>query len=271
MSQAICVLCSHYHPHSEPHPPDRGQACPSGRRRLENEVLTLRSSYRRLLEQNQGNEALIPDPKELPPEREWGAADPTNRDLPAATVPSPSKQPAVSGSRERQIPLTDVADLTAAARTGSVRDPYGDQQGRHSVATMLNEWIGSWHEAFFPQHRRPAPTVEAMLGWLLGVRLELVSDAEPAIADFAAEVAELNAVILYHLGEIPPKRQPMWGVPCPRCDLMSQLTLDPQDPDKYRECANCGKLMTAHEYQTHLRELVDRYRAGHNLARGSTL
>jgi Zn ribbon nucleic-acid-binding protein len=256
MNERICVLCTHYHPRADPHPPDRGQTCAAGRRRLEQEVMALRSAYRRLLELERV---------------EPGANDAASRRLPAAPVPPPSNQPNVTGSKERRIPLTDVADLTAAAQLGGVTDPFGDQVGHHSVATVLNEWVRAWHERYFANQTRPAPEAGRLFGWLLGVRLELVCDADPAITDFAAEVGELRGLIRRHLGETTPKKQPMWGVPCPRCDLMSQLMLGPEDPDKYRECANCGKLMTQDEYLAHLRELVDQYRSGQKLARGQVL
>jgi hypothetical protein len=256
MSQPVCVLCAYYHPRAETHVPDRGQTCINGRRRLEHELMVLRSSYRRLLEM-QTNDA--------------GANDAASQSLPAAPVPAPSRQPSVSGSKERRIPLTDAADLTAQAQVGSVSDPFGDQVGHHSVATVLNEWVTAWHERFFGNQTRPAPTVEALLGWLIGVRMDLICDAEEAIVDFAAELHDVRAAIYGHLGENKRKPQPMWGVSCPRCELVSQLMLDPEDPDHYRECANCGKLMTQEEYHAHLIDLVEQYQAGRNLARGSNV
>ncbi len=257
MSQPICVLCAHYHPRTETHAPDRGQTCATGRRRLEHDVMVLRSSYRRLVELQTADVT--------------GAKDAASRKLPAAPVPAPSKQPMVSGSKARTIPLTDVADLTAGAHPGGVHDPHHDQVGHHSVATLLNEWVDRWHEHFFSYQRRPEPTLEAMTGWLLGVRLELVADADAAIADFAQEIRDMQAVIRFHLGESPRRRAPMWGVPCPRCRLMSQLMLDPEDPDRRRECASCGKLMAESEYHAYLRNLTDQYRADGKLARGSDL
>jgi hypothetical protein len=44
--------------------------------------------------------------------------------------------------------------------------------------------------------------------------------------------------------------------------------LDPYDPDKRRECANCGKMLTSDDYQAHLSMLVDQYRTGQDMARG---
>lgn len=256
MSQPFCVLCAHYHPRAELHAPDRGQTCIAGRRRLEWELMSLRSSYSRLLELQ------IDD---------TGARDAASQRLPAAPVPAPSRQPNVSGTRERKIPLNDLADLTAAARTGTVSDPYRDQTGRHSVATVINEWVAGWHERFFAYQRRPEPTVDAMLQWLIGVRLDLICDADPAVADFAEEVGDLRVAVRTYLGENEAKRVPMWGVACPGCQLTSQLMLDPDDPDHYRECDNCGKLMTREEYYQHLRYLVDRYRSEPDLAPGSGL
>jgi Zn ribbon nucleic-acid-binding protein len=253
---SICVLCAYYHPRADPHPADRSQTCINGRRRLEHELMVLGSSYRRLLEMQ------VDD---------TGAKDAASKSLPAGPVPAPSRQPSVSGSKERRIPLTDVADLTAPAQIGAVHDPFGDQVGHHSVATVLNEWVTAWHERFFGNQKRPAPTVEALLAWLIGVRMDLICDADEAVVDFAVELRDLRAAIYGHLGENKRKPQPMWGVACPRCNLTSQLMLDPEDPDHYRECANCGKLMTQDEYHAHLVKWVDQYREGQNLARGSNL
>lgn len=254
MSDRICVLCAHYRPNSETHLPDRGQTCALGRRRLEHELLNLRAGYLRLLELQ---------------DVEVGAKDAVGRRLPAASLPGASRQPQVSGTRDRRIPLTDVADLTAAAQVGTVRDPYRDQVGRLSVATVINEWVRCWHGRYFHNQSRPAPAAVTLIDWLAGVRLELICDAEPAIADFAAELYDLRRAVRRHLGESTPARQPMWGVPCPRCGLVSQLMLDPDDPDRYRECANCAELMIEAEYHIYLRELVDQYRADQRLARGA--
>lgn len=268
----VCVLCAFYYPRAEPHPPDRGQTCLQGRYRIERDIAVLASSYRRLLEQyHLGPEVLEPKAGERHRRGLTGDGDESNRRLPAANLPGASKQPRVSGSRERRIPLTDVADLTGPARTGVVRDPNGDQVGLHSVATVLHEWVGGWHERFFSSQRRPRPTVEAMVRWLIGPRLDLVCDADGGIVEFAAELRGLRARIRMFLDEGRLKPQPMLGVPCPRCKVASQLMLDPEDPDRYRECAGCGQLMTQTEYHAHLRDLVDDYRRSRNVACGQNM
>jgi Zn ribbon nucleic-acid-binding protein len=246
LNDRICVLCAYYHPRADPHAPDRGQTCIEGRRRLEHELLTVRAGYLRLLEQHTC---------------EVGAKDAPSQQLPAATVPSPGKQPMVSGTKERRILLTDASDLTAAAQVGSVADPFRDQVGYLSIATVLNEWIRAWRERYFANQRRPGLTAVALIDWLIGVRLDLVCDADTAIADFADELHDLRAKMRHALGESKKRPQPMWGVICPRCKLISQLMLDPEDPRKYRECDNCGKLLTEDEYHDHLRKLVEKYRA----------
>ncbi len=246
MTERICVLCAYYHPRADTHAPDRGQSCIEGRRRLEHELLTVRAGYLRLLEQHT---------------TEVGAKDTPSQQMPAATVPSPSKQPMVTGTKERRILLTDASDLTAPAQIGSVADPHLDQVGCISIATVLNEWIGAWHLRYFANQRHPGRGALSLIDWLIGVRLDLVCDADPAIADFADELHDLRGKMRHALGESQKRPQPMWGVACPRCKLTSQLMLDPEDPRRYRECGNCGQLLTEEEYHYHLRKLVDEYRA----------
>lgn len=258
MGQPTCVLCAHYRPQAETHPPDRAQTCPSGRRRIEAELLALRSGYRRLLEPEY-------EEQELPAARrlrvgEAGRRDAVNTLLPGAAVSARSNQSQVTGTRDRRLPVPSHADLTAPAQRGSVTDTYLDQTGRHSVASVLLEWISYWCERFLPSIRPPKPSVEQMIDWIVGVRLEQVADQDPHIVDFAQELQELLLAVRGELGDLDPRKQPMWGIPCPRCALVSQLLLDPDDPDEYRECANCNLLMTRGEYRDYLRALVEKER-----------
>lgn len=247
MSQPICVLCAYYHPHADPHAPDRQQSCPVGRHRLEHELLGLRAAYLRLIE--------------TPTSEQASKGDALSLLLPAAPVPSPSKQPSVSGSKERQLIINaDVLDLTAGAQGGVTSDPYGDQVGHLSVATVLNEWVGYWHERFYASETRPRADAVVMLGWIATVRLEYIADHDDAIADFAEEIRNVRSSLRRALGEVKPKPVPMWGITCPHCQLVSQLMLDPDDPLEYRECANCGLLLSPTEYRQHLRDLVETYR-----------
>lgn len=257
---SFCVLCAVYHPDAERHYPDRTQTCEMGRRRLDRDRLTVRSMYLRLTEE----EPPVSANRWVDLDRQPRLVrDPVAEALGAAPVPAPSKQPMVTGSRERAIPIdVDRVDLTAAAQTGTVTDPHGDQTGHLSVATVLNDWVIGWIEQFFPTETPPPATAEALLDWLGGIRLEILAETDPGIAEFAEQLAGLRRALRGALHETPPKPQVMWSVPCRRCELVSTLVLDPDDPDRYRECGvpGCGLLLTEAEYREHLVAEVERQR-----------
>jgi phage FluMu protein Com len=251
MSQPICVLCAFYHPRADTHLPDMTsmgkQTCDTGLRRLEHELVSVRAAFLRL------QEATGFEP---------GANDRVSQQLPSAPVASPSRQPNVSGSKERRLPIDLArADLLAPATDGYVSDVYRDQAGHHSVAGVLNEWVAAWHDRWYYSEHYPRRDAVSLIDWISGIRLMVVADQDTAIADFAAELHELRNALRNALGDREKKRQPMWGVKCPRCKLVSQLMMDPEDPDHHRECANCGRLLTQPEYLAHLRDLVDEFRA----------
>ena len=62
----------------------------------------------------------------------------------------------------------------------------------------------------------------------------------------------------------------MWGVPCRRCNAVSTLVLDPDDPDRYRECtaSGCGLLMTEDEYKAWLVDIVEEMKRARIAASG---
>jgi Zn ribbon nucleic-acid-binding protein len=248
MSQPACVLCAYYHPRAEPHPggPDGRQCCEAGRRRLEHELLSLQAAFRRLDEEVTA---------------EIGARDAVSQVLPGAPTDSPTNQPRVSGSKDRRLPIDVIRiDLLLPVAPGYVTDPFRDQAGPHSVANVLNEWVAAWHDRWYAGQRYPATDAHSLIEWMLGARLMHVVQHDQAIADFAEEVRDLRAQLRVALRETAPKRATMWGVRCPRCKIISQLTMNPEDPDRYRECDNCGIMLTKDEYLEHLRSVVDQHR-----------
>jgi Zn ribbon nucleic-acid-binding protein len=258
MSPPTCILCAFYHPQAEPHLPEMTgpgrQTCAAGLRRLEHELLSIRSAFRRLEDEVRA---------------EPGARDAISMRLPSAPVPAPSSQPHVSGSKERQLPIdVNRADLLLPVVPGYVQDPYGDQHGYIPVATRLNEWAAEWHDRWYPYENYPATDAISLINWMLGVRLLQAANHEEAIVEFAQEMRDLRGALRSVLGESKPAPVIMWGVSCPRCKLISQLALDPEDPDHYRECANCGLLLTRAEYLSHLRDLVDTHRTRPEVAGG---
>lgn len=247
MGQPTCILCAFYHPQADPHAPDHGWlTCPAGQRRLEHELLSIRAAYARLDEQ-----VAI----------EAGARDAVSRALPGALTPSPSNQPHVTGTREPRLPINvERIDLLLPVITGYVQDLDGDQYGHHSVATVLNEWVAGWHDRWFSNESYPRLTAPHLIDWILTPRLRLICQHETALPDFAEELRELRGRLRGALGEATKKPIVMWGISCPRCKMISQLTLDPEDPDHYRECGNCGLLLSRDEYLRHLRKIVESLR-----------
>lgn len=256
MSQPTCILCAYYHPQADPHVPEPGwQICLSAQRRLEHELLGIRASYRRL-----GDEVGA----------EPAARDAISQILPSSPTPSPSNQPRVTGSRERQLPISaERIDLLLPVVPGYVRDLRHDQVGHHSVATVINEWVAEWHDRWYYHERYPPTTASGLIDWILAPpRLQRVCQAAEALADLADELRSLRSRLRYALGEAEKKPVIMWGVSCPRCQLVSQLQLDQEDPDHYRECGNCGLLLSREEYLQHLRDLVDAHRSRRDVATG---
>lgn len=256
MSQPTCVLCAYYHPRAEPHPTGgiSRQSCDAGLRRLEHELLSIKASFKRLAEE------VAAEP---------GAQDLISQLLPSAPTASPSNQPRVSGTKERQLPVdVNRVDLLLPVRPGYVRDPLRDQAGHTPAAAILNEWVAEWHDRFYYAQQYPRTDVPHLIDWMLGVRLMHIVDREEAIRDFAEEMQDLRSVLRSALHDAAPRRARMWGVKCPRCRLVSQLSMDPEDPDRYRECDSCGVMLTDTEYLKHLRALVDEYQSGVPLAGG---
>lgn len=247
MTQPICILCVFYYPKADPHPPEHGWlTCLSCYTRLEHELLALRLAFLRLNE-----DVAI----------ETGAKDAISQLLPGATTPSPSNQPSVSGTQERRLPVdVERLDLLLPVVPGYVRDPRRDQIGSPSVAAILNEWVAEWHDRWFPHERYPHTDAVCLIDWILTTRLHRAIQQEHALADFADEIRDLRGRLRHALGEATRKPVAMWGVPCPRCKLVSQLMLDPDDLNQYRECANCGALLSRDEYLQHLRDIVAEHR-----------
>ncbi len=251
MSQPVCILCAYYHPKAETHlaswsQPGR-QCCSAGLRRLEHELVSLRAAFQRL------QEGVGAEP---------AAKDAVSQLLPGAPVPSPSNQPSVSGTKERRLPI-DVTrvDLLLPAGGEYVRDPNRDQTGNLSVATVLNEWVAAWHDRFYSSHGYPRTDAISLIDWISGHRLYWVAEHDEAITDFAEEIRDLRSLLAGALGEVEKIPVTMWGVPCPKCQLVSQLELNPEDPDHYRICISCGAMLSRTEYMEHLRSIVDQHRS----------
>jgi hypothetical protein len=172
-----------------------------------------------------------------------------------APVNSRSRQPAVTGSRERPIPINVAAlDLKASAKvinTTGASWPE-DQTGHLSAATVLDEWVRNIRAHLYPDHHLPPATVDELVLWLRTstgderTRIDDACDHYDQVADFAAAVKHLRGALRSAAGQSEPRPEPCIGVACPRCDLRALMTC-PED-DYRAQCASCGTLLTEEEY-----------------------
>lgn len=204
--------------------------------------------------------------------REWRRADPLAAVGGVAPIPSRNRQPSVSGSREKPVPVRlDVLDLTGPARrfnpTRDAQDrPHqrpSDAAGHLSVASILDSWVRDWRDTLWPDQHLPAATVADMAGWLRagadednpGVRIDEACDRHPAIDEFAADVKALRGALRSAAGETEPPQEDCDGVECQRCSL--RLLKWRTDGIDGVECTNpaCLRTFTREEYTTWVRRL----------------
>lgn len=252
---SACITCTVYRPDADPRLPIRPPVCDGDRKLLDSHLWDIPDLYGRLPEEPTafGN---APYMVELPGGRlEQRGVDPLAAAFPAGPVPGRSRQPRVSGSKERPAPTSlDRIDLTLPARAASVdlwartemgQDP--DQVGSLSVATILDCWVRDWREALWPTHSLPVPTVPELARWLRN-RVGDACDQHPAIDEFAAELKSLRYALRRQLGETEaqPETEPYKGVACQKCDLRGVLWRKPGSG--WIECRSCGNLMSDEEY-----------------------
>lgn len=258
MLEPSCVLCQVYHPKADKHAPDRNWTCERGRRRLRSDLESIRSMFVRIREE----EAEVIGTRYT---MDGAPRDPLAVLMPMANTPGRSKNPSVSGSKEKQVPINvNVIDLTAPAnpqRPVDYMDP--DQIGHVGVADALYEWAASWQNMLTQGQGQLKPPLEAvkLIEWM-NPRLEMVWDLDRGIWQFANMLLSIKSALRGALDENDPRPIVMWGVACRRCNSMSTLVLDPEDPDRYRECSleGCRLLMTEEEYKAWLVELVEMLR-----------
>lgn len=190
------------------------------------------------------------------------ASDPVGALGGVAPINSKSAQPNVGGSRERPMPISAALhDLKAPARvpnpTAQGRACAGDQIGRLSVATTLDQWVRDWRDTLWPDHHLPPATVDQLVLWLrtpIGndrTRLDEACDRHPAIDEFTLEMKTLVGALRSQAGVSEPRPQRIEGVRCGGCKANNVL-FECAD-DTYRaECGACGLLYTTDEYAEHV-------------------
>lgn len=207
-----CILCPVYHPSRDPLWPDLPPACGGCRTRLAADLVEVVDLF---------------------------------ATLPAWLIPGATHGPKVSGSREPALPFdVGVVDLMLPARAGTIADPYGDQTGHPSVASVLDSWVRDW--AGMRREHPPVPTVASLAGWL-SVRLDWALATHPAVDEFADEIGALVRILRAANRQTRPRPVRCVGVPCPRCDWTA-LWRRP-DSDEV-ECGNedCRRVLTVAQY-----------------------
>ncbi len=263
-----CQLCRVYRPDSNPREPYRPNVCDADRQLLDRHLTDIAN----LIAELANPEPLIVDQRRYERtgirylkhgQREvvslgevW--ADPLADLNGVAPINSRSNQPAVSGSRERPIPIAvTTLDLKATARvphqTRAVADWPDDQVGHLSAATILDQWTRNIRAALFPDHHLPAATVDQLISWLRN-RVDDVCDHYPLAAEFAEKIRDLRSVLRSVAGETEPQPEHCDGVPCKRCNL---LTLYRQlDGDVNCINPDCQTILRDDEYYDWVKTLV---------------
>jgi hypothetical protein len=267
-----CLLCSVYRPDSEPRLPHRPPVCDGDRNLLDRHLLEIA---------NLCAELTNPEPPVVDRRRHerfgiqyfkggrevvslgevW--SDPLAAVNGVSPIPSRSKQPPVTGSRERPLPVSaDLLDLKAPARqpnpTDRARDWPEDQVGRLSAATVLDQIVRDVRDTVCPVQHLPAATVDEMVAWLRN-RVDDMCDRHPAIEDIATELRDLRGALRAAAGETEPSPEPCDGVTCDRCDTRSLFR---RPGDIYRaECGTCGTLYNEDEYAALVGEQASAQRA----------
>lgn len=252
---STCCTCPIYRPDGKPRLPNRPPVCDGDRRLLDSHLWEIPDLYERLPHEQPapGNATYA---VQLPSgDIQWRGVNPLADVLPAAPVPGPSKQPRVSGSKERPAPTSlERIDLMLPARQSTrtlfARGVMGiddDQVGTLSAATILDTWVRDWRDSLWPDHQLPASSVPDLALWLRN-RVDEACDKHPAIDEFAAEMKDLRYALRRQLGETEaqPETEPYKGVACQKCDLRGVLMRKPGS--EYIECRSCGALMTDAEY-----------------------
>lgn len=194
-----------------------------------------------------------------------GWADPTAAVGGVAPINSRSKQPDVSGSRDKPLPIpVHIVDLQAPLRPVRVSQPFRgdaqDQIGHIPVAVMLAEWVRNWRDTLWPGQHLPKPGIDQLVVWLR-TRLQDACDQHPGIADFAEEIRNTRSALRSAAGETEPQPELCVAVPCKRCDLVTLF----RQPGGDVACANpdCQTVLRADEYADWVKTLA----AAHKMKR----
>lgn len=268
-----CITCAVYRPDADPRQPHHPPVCDGDRRLLDRHLTEIANLHADLanpeppiVDRRSYERFIIRDGQPVSLGETW--ADPLTVFGGVAPINSKSRQPSVSGSRERAIPIqVDRVDLTGHARTGSIgiktrgdwaAKPDGDpdQIGYLSAATLLDFWTQDVRAALFADHALPPATVDEMAAWLRA-RLDEVCDRHPDVASFTADLKRLRGALRHAAGEVEPQPERCDGIACGRCDMRLLYRRDDGSGDV--ECHNpdCRAVYRPDEYHDLLRSLAE--------------
>lgn len=149
------------------------------------------------------------------------------------------------------VPVVDKDGQVIGWRqpTRTVWAPPDDQTGHIPVAQVLDQEVRAWMDAGAPGSRwRPVPTVPELGRWLTN-RVGWACENYGPIDESRIALNRLRGVLMGVLDEFDPEPELCVGVECNRCD--KRMLMRRNDGTGDVECAgpNCGKIMTAAEYQ----------------------
>ncbi len=277
-SSTACRTCPVYRPDSDPRLPHRPLVCDGDRALLDRHLYDIANLHADLTndepplidtrQHERFGTAYFPDGIRHVFSRGLRPSDPVARLGGVAPINSRTRQPTVSGSRERPIPIDAATfDLKAGARvpnpSPAAKGWPEDQIGRLSTATVLDQWARDIRDTLHPGQHLPPATVDQLVAWLRS-RVDDICDQHPAIAEFAEEIRTLRSALRAAAGEVEPQPERCDGVPCRRCDLMTLYRHAGGDV----ECVNpdCRAINREDEYQDWVKTLaVEQTRASGRL------
>lgn len=224
---AACSTCAVYRPDADPRIPNRPPVCDGDRNLLDRHLADIGNLHADLA----ADEPAQVDQRRYERFDRKGASlghtwsDPLTAVGGVAPIPSRSKQPSVTGSRERPIPIrVDRLDLAAPARvhnpTWQSKTHPEDHAGHLAVASTLDQWVRDWRDTLWPDHTLPAAAVGDLVAWLRN-RVDDACDRHPAITEFAEEIRSMRSALRGAAGDHEAPPEPCEGVACRRCDLLT--------------------------------------------------
>lgn len=150
-------------------------------------------------------------------------------------VPGRGATMRITGTPDKNLGVNIAAlDQLMPPQPDAVHDPYGDQTGAQSVATILDAWVKDWAYARREHGYLPLPTVPYLAGWLQA-RTPWATQHHPAIDDYEREICAALRTCQAIIGDRPDEPSPYFGESCPNCDKRALWSIR-----GVIKCAGCG-------------------------------